>query len=58
MFSLQLLSGFFDTTSGPKVESSSYVNISKQLEVETNEILFMTDLPRGFFCYFLYLHVY
>ena len=47
MFLLQLLSGFFDTTSGPKVESSSYVNISKQLEVETCEIFFMTDLPRG-----------
>lgn len=38
------LSGFFDTTSGPKVEAPSYKNIALSLGVDTpGEILFATD---------------
>lgn len=39
------LMGFFDTTSGPKREAKSYVNIAESLAVDSpEEILFATDL--------------
>lgn len=39
------LSGFFDTTSGPKVESSSYSEIALSLGVDSaSDILFATDV--------------
>jgi methylthioribulose 1-phosphate dehydratase/enolase-phosphatase E1 len=38
------LCGFFDTTSGSKVEASSYENIAQNLGVDSpNDILFVTD---------------
>lgn len=38
------LAGFFDTTSGPKVDSSSYRNIALSLGVDSpSELLFATD---------------
>ena len=39
------LCGFFDTTSGPKVERSSYANIALSLGVDApSDILFATDM--------------
>ncbi|KAL4237572.1 Enolase-phosphatase E1 [Mactra antiquata] len=47
-----MFTGFFDTTSGPKTESSSYETINKAIsedvaddEVTPGEILFLTDSP-------------
>jgi hypothetical protein len=44
---LQLFAGHFDTSVGPKVESASYVNVVKKLECRSEDILFLTDVPRG-----------
>jgi methylthioribulose 1-phosphate dehydratase/enolase-phosphatase E1 len=39
------LSGFFDTTSGPKTESTSYKDIALSLGVdEPSQVLFATDI--------------
>lgn len=39
------LMGFFDTTSGPKREAQSYVNITQSLAVDApEEIVFATDV--------------
>jgi hypothetical protein len=46
---LQLFAGHFDTEVGPKVESDSYMNIVKKLDCRSEEIVFLTDLPRGKF---------
>ncbi|ESN93715.1 hypothetical protein HELRODRAFT_88310 [Helobdella robusta] len=40
----ELITDYFDTTTGPKVQSSSYVKISQHLNVTPSEILFLTDL--------------
>jgi methionine salvage enolase-phosphatase E1 len=39
-----LLSGYFDTTTGPKIEADSYVKIAQALGVPPSRILFLTDL--------------
>jgi enolase-phosphatase E1 len=39
-----LFSGYFDTTSGPKREAQSYVNITQAIEVEAAQILFLSDV--------------
>jgi methionine salvage enolase-phosphatase E1 len=44
---LQLFAGHFDTEVGPKVESGSYMNIVKKLDCRSEDIVFLTDLPRG-----------
>jgi hypothetical protein len=44
---LQLFAGHFDTEVGPKVESDSYMNIVKKLDCRSEDIVFLTDLPRG-----------
>lgn len=38
------LSGYFDTTTGPKREADSYRAIADQLTVSTNQILFLSDM--------------
>jgi len=43
----QLFAGHFDTSVGPKVESTSYLNIVKNLECRSEDVLFLTDVPRG-----------
>jgi len=43
----QLFAGHFDTSVGPKVESTSYMNIVKKLECRSEDVLFLTDVPRG-----------
>jgi enolase-phosphatase E1 len=40
-----LITSHFDTSSGPKRESSSYLSIASTLGVQTNEILFLSDTP-------------
>ena len=37
--------GYFDTTTGPKVETESYRKISTTLEVPAEELLFLSDHP-------------
>jgi enolase-phosphatase E1 len=37
--------GYFDTTTGPKVEAESYRKISTTLEVPAEELLFLSDHP-------------
>ena len=43
----QLFAGHFDTSVGPKIESTSYMNIVKKLECKSEDVLFLTDVPRG-----------
>jgi len=38
------LSGYFDTTTGPKREPASYRSISQQIDVPAAEILFLSDV--------------
>lgn len=47
---LEYISGYFDTTIGPKHESGSYENILKSVECENNQILFLTDVVKGMYC--------
>ncbi|XP_075356934.1 enolase-phosphatase E1 isoform X1 [Mycteria americana] len=44
---LELFDGHFDTKIGPKVESESYRRIAASIGCATNNILFLTDVPRG-----------
>lgn len=39
-----LFSGYFDTTSGPKRETQSYVNITQAINLEARQILFLSDI--------------
>ncbi len=41
---LPLISGHYDTTSGPKKESASYVQIAEQIGLAPSEILFVSDV--------------
>jgi methionine salvage enolase-phosphatase E1 len=47
VFFLQLFAGHFDTGVGPKVESGSYMNIVKKLDCKSEDVVFLTDVPRG-----------
>ncbi len=38
-----LLSGYFDTTSGPKLEAESYTKIAREIGLPTAQILFLSD---------------
>ncbi|KFP25251.1 Enolase-phosphatase E1, partial [Colius striatus] len=44
---LELFDGHFDTKIGSKVQSESYRRIAASIGYATNNILFLTDLPRG-----------
>ncbi|MCW3848215.1 acireductone synthase [Sphingomonas sp. LB-2] len=39
-----LLSGYFDTTTGPKREAASYTKIAEALDLPPGDILFLTDV--------------
>jgi enolase-phosphatase E1 len=39
------LSGYFDTTTGPKVEASSYTAIATTLDLTPGDLLFLSDHP-------------
>ncbi|MNY74805.1 Enolase-phosphatase E1 [compost metagenome] len=39
-----LFSGYFDTTSGPKRDAQSYVNITEAIKLEAGQILFLSDI--------------
>lgn len=41
-----LFSGYFDTSTGPKLEAGSYRKIAKQIGVTANTILFLSDNPQ------------
>lgn len=41
---LNLFSGFFDTNIGNKKESQSYINIAKNLNLNPDEIVFLSDV--------------
>lgn len=42
---LKLISGHFDTNVGHKQESQSYKNISQEINVKAEDILFLSDIP-------------
>lgn len=42
---LELFTGFYDTTIGPKTDSSSYTKIAEDIDAQPDEILFLTDNP-------------
>lgn len=42
-----MLSGFFDTNIGPKVEKDSYSKIAAKIESPPEQILFLTDTVTG-----------
>jgi enolase-phosphatase E1 len=42
----KLLNGYFDTTTGPKNEPSSYTTIAKAFGISAAEILFISDVTR------------
>ena len=50
----QLFTGFYDTTTGPKTDSSSYTKIAEDIEAQPDEILFLTDNPDGNFLFLIY----
>jgi len=39
----QILSGYFDTTTGPKLEAESYTKIAKEIGLPPAQILFLSD---------------
>ena len=41
-----LLSGYFDTATGPKLEAESYRKIASQINASPNTILFLSDNPQ------------
>lgn len=41
-----LISGYFDTRTGPKTEAGSYQQIAREMEVEPAEVLFISDAVR------------
>eukprot|EP00026_Physarum_polycephalum_P015737 Phypoly_transcript_16489.p1 GENE.Phypoly_transcript_16489~~Phypoly_transcript_16489.p1 ORF type:complete len:256 (+),score=37.89 Phypoly_transcript_16489:90-857(+) len=41
---IKYLKGHFDTTTGPKIEASSYTSIASSIGVEPKNVLFLTDL--------------
>ena len=41
-----LFSGYFDTSTGPKLEAESYRKIARQINVPANTILFLSDNPQ------------
>jgi enolase-phosphatase E1 len=41
-----LISDYFDTRTGPKGEADSYAAIARAMEVETDEVLFLSDAVR------------
>jgi len=42
----RFLNGYFDTTTGPKTESSSYKTIAKAFNLSAADILFISDVTR------------
>ena len=54
----QLFTGFYDTTTGPKTDSSSYTKIAEDIEAQPDEILFLTDNPDGNFLFLIYVQVF
>lgn len=40
-----LITGHFDTNVGHKQESQSYMKIAKEINIESNKILFLSDIP-------------
>ena len=52
----QLFTGFYDTTTGPKTDSSSYTKIAEDIEAQPDEILFLTDNPDGNFLFLIDVH--
>ena len=47
MFPLQYVTGYFDKTTGSKVEKDSYIAIAKEAAVAPEKVVFFTDLPTG-----------
>ena len=43
---IEWFSGHFDTEIGPKIESSSYGNIVNKLNCRSEDVLFLTDVPK------------
>ena len=46
-------SGHFDTKIGPKVECNSYKKISESIECQPSKVLFVTDVVKGTFLFFI-----
>jgi len=44
---LGFINGHFDTAVGPKTNAESYTAIAKEIGLEPNEILFLTDVVKG-----------
>lgn len=44
---MQLITGYFDTTIGSKVDADSYRRIAEKIRIEPNEGLFLTDVEKG-----------
>ena len=40
-----VFSGYFDTTTGPKLEAASYKKIASEIKTEAGDILFLSDNP-------------
>ena len=44
---LQLFTDFFDTEIGAKVDADSYKAIVRKLSCNPDDVLFLTDMPKG-----------
>jgi enolase-phosphatase E1 len=42
----RFLKGYFDTTTGPKTEASSYARIAEAFQLQPSEIVFLSDVKR------------
>ncbi len=43
----QYLSGYFDTTTGPKREKESYAKIAESVATKPQDMMFLTDISAG-----------
>lgn len=43
----QMISGYFDATSGPRTEKDTYAKIAKEIELAPADVLYLTGQPTG-----------
>lgn len=49
----QYFSGFFDTEVGAKQECDSYKNILSKIDEKPSNVVFLTDVVKGLYIFFL-----
>ena len=52
---LKFIDGHFDTAVGPKQEATSYTAIIEKIDCKADDILFLTDIPKGQLFFLLFI---